>query len=240
MASITLTLSGNSSQLQSQYFPPIDLSDGQYVCGLVDFQTYNSIPNVNDSNNVFQFGVKGGPPIKITIPIGTYEVEDLGQYFKKQMELHDEQFTLKINKNTLTCEIFCSTDIDFTVTNSIGSLLGFNQSYLHANLSHFSHSNVDIMKVNIIRVECNITKGSYINGSPAHTIHEFSPRVPPGYKISEVPNNVIYYPITVKSISSFDITLIDQDNDLVDFRGERITIRLHIKKINQIKHTSTS
>lgn len=233
MASITLTLNGNSSQLQSQYFPPIDLSDGQYVCGLVDLQTYNSIPNVNDSNNVFEFGMDGEPSIKIIIPNGTYEVEDLAQYIQKQMDHHGEQFTLKANKNTLICEIICSTNIDFTVTNSIGPLFGFGQRYLHANWSHFSDSNVDIMKVNIIRVECNITKGSYINGSPAHTIHEFSPRVPPGYKISEVPNNVIYYPITVKSVSSFDISLIDQDNDLVDFRGERITIRIHIKKINQ-------
>lgn len=58
MASITLTLTGNSSQLQTQYFPSIDLSDGNYVCGLIDFQTFNSIPNVDETNNLFYFGYK--------------------------------------------------------------------------------------------------------------------------------------------------------------------------------------
>lgn len=59
MSSITLTLTGDSSQLSAQYCPAIDLSDdggGEYVCGLVDFQTFNSIPNIDESNNLFYFG----------------------------------------------------------------------------------------------------------------------------------------------------------------------------------------
>lgn len=56
MDSITLTLTGNSSQLQADYFPSIDLSGGDYVCGLIDFQTFNSIPNVDETNNAFHFG----------------------------------------------------------------------------------------------------------------------------------------------------------------------------------------
>lgn len=43
---LTITLSGNSSILTADYFPPIELVKHlDYVCGLVDFQTYNSIPN---------------------------------------------------------------------------------------------------------------------------------------------------------------------------------------------------
>lgn len=56
MSSITLTLSGNSAHLQAEYFPTIDLSDGNYVCGLIDFQTFNSIPNVDGTNNMFYYG----------------------------------------------------------------------------------------------------------------------------------------------------------------------------------------
>lgn len=236
MASITLTLSGSAPQLHSQYFPPIDLSDGEYVCGLVDLQTYNSIPNVNKSNSILQFDFGANRPGEIDIPTGTYEVDDLAKYLETELkERFDINFKLITNKNTLTTTIRCSATIDFTVKNTIGPLLGFSRKVLAPGFLHFSNRPVDILKVNVIRVECNIAKGSYINGIPAHTIHEFSPRVPPGYKISEVPNNVIYYPITIKSISTLDISLIDQDNDLIDFRGERITIRVHIKRIESNK-----
>lgn len=78
--------------------------------------------------------------------------------------------------------------------------------------------------------ECNLIKGSYLNEQPSHTIHEFSPIVPPGYKIIEAPHNVIYFPVTVKSIHNISLSIIDQKNRLINFRGETITLRLHIKK----------
>lgn len=56
MASIvTVTLSGHTSQLHAVYFPPIDLSDEDYVCGLVDLQTFNAIPNIDQTNNLFHY-----------------------------------------------------------------------------------------------------------------------------------------------------------------------------------------
>lgn len=231
MASITLTLNGNKSQLHADYFPPIDLSDGEYVCGLVDLQTFNSIPNVEQSNNKLYFGEDGDATNVIAIPIGTYEADDLAKYLKNRLADYNVTFDLIVSKNTLASQIRCDKCIDFSPSNSFGSLLGFKQRYLRANMWNYSDSTVNILKVNMIRVECDITKGSYLNNAPAHIIHEFAPRVPPGYKISEVPSNVIYYPIIVKSISSINIALIDQDNDLINFRGETIKIRLHIKKI---------
>lgn len=231
MASITLTLSGNSSQLRADYFPPIDLSEGDFVCGLVDLQTFNSIPNINESNNKFYFGKEGDVSNLFAIPMGTYEIDDLALYLKDRLAEYGVKFHLSANKNTLTSQIHSDVSIDFNHSNTIGSLLGFGRRYLRADMWNYSDSPVSILKVNMIRVECDITRGSYFNCAPAHTIHEFSPRVPPGYKISEVPSNVIYYPIIVKSISAINIALIDQDNDLINFRGETITIRLHIKRI---------
>ena len=91
---------------------------------------------------------------------------------------------------------------------------------------------VSILKVNALRVECNITTGAYINQNKVHTIHEFFPAVPPGYKIIEVPKQIIYLPISVKSIDHLQLKLVDQDGDLVNFRGEVITARLHIKRVS--------
>lgn len=155
----------------------------------------------------------------------------MAHYLKKRFERVGVKFELFANKNTLKCEIICSRSLDFSKPNSIGPLLGFRNKRLEAKDMHESDSPANILKVNVIRVECDLIRGAYINNTPAHTIHEFSPKVPPGYKINEVPNNVIYFPITVKSISSLNISLVDQDGYPVNFRGETITIRIHIKKV---------
>ena len=73
--SITLALSGNSSVLSANYYcAPIDLSD-EYECSLIDFHSYNSIPNVDYDNNLFHIGDK-----VIEIPIGSYELQDIVDY----------------------------------------------------------------------------------------------------------------------------------------------------------------
>ena len=43
--------------------------------------------------------------------------------------------------------------------------------------------------------------------------------------IIEIPAHVIYHPIAVKSINNIQIRILNQDSNLVNFRGEIITIR---------------
>ena len=62
-------------------------------------------------------------------------------------------------------------------------------------------------------------------------IPEFFPAIPPGYKIIEVLSQVIYLPVTVKSIDHLQIRIVDQDGRLDNFRGEVNTIRLNIKQV---------
>ena len=76
--SLTLTLSGKSTVLAGNYFPAIDLSDDEL--GLVIFETYHTIPNVNNSNNKFYF-VKDGA--EITVPEDSYEVRDINEFLKR-------------------------------------------------------------------------------------------------------------------------------------------------------------
>ena len=92
-------------------------------------------------------------------------------------------------------------------------------------------SSVKIFKINTLRVECNITTGAYINNKSVHTIHEFFPLVPAGYRIVEIPKSVIYLPVNVRSINYLQLKIVDQDNEVVNFRNETITIRLHLKSV---------
>lgn len=246
MASITLT--GNQSVLSAEFFPPIELKGDAHVCGLIDFQTFNSIPNIDircnkfyysEQNNVIKpidnneisgvFDYQISKDVEIVIPTGSYEIEDIASYLQKLLQ-NRINIHLRVNKNTLRSEIKCSHDINFEHSDSIASLLGFNNRKLEANILHISDHPVDINRINVIRIECNITSGAYINNQPSHTIHEFFPIVEPGYKIIEVPKHVIYLPVTVKTIHSLCVNVVDQNGQLINFRGETITVRIHIKK----------
>lgn len=223
--SITLEFSGNKSQLDVEYFPPIELRS-RYECGLISLYTYNSIPNINNTNNVFDIG-----PYTIKLPEGSYEINDIITYITEMVKKKNMGVKLEIipNLNTLKIEIKSSLPIYFNSPHTIGKVLGFSKQSILPNTLAESDLPVNINKVNSIRVECNLVNASYKNNELVHTIHEFSPDVSAGYKICEVPHNIIYFPINTTIISKVNIKLLDQDGDVVDFRNEKITIRLHLR-----------
>lgn len=232
MASITLTLTGNSSLLRTTFHPEIELDQRYtYSCSLLDFYTYNSIPNVHESNNKFHYRTNEKSENQvIIIPIGAYEVEQIGEFIGDALREKDHRFRLFPNLNTMKCRIESDVFIDFSQPNSIGSILGFGKQILKGETYHIADDIVNIQTVNSIRVDCDLTTGSFHNGKSTHTIYEFTPSVDHGYKISEQPKHLIYLPLIRHRISELNISIVDQDGRLVDFRGEKITCRVHIKR----------
>lgn len=169
----------------------------------------------------------------LELAVGSYELIDIEKEINKLLEpiLPGFKFTVHLDKVTLKCTLHCTHKLFGRDANSVAKVFGFDGSQvLNANIFTVAQSTVNIMPVNVVKFECNIISGAYSNGNPVRTIHEFYPTVATGYKIVEVPHNVIYLPITTRSISNICVRVVDQDGNLVDFRGETITLRLHIKK----------
>lgn len=231
--SYTVTFTGTSSVLQANFLPPLELGT-DYTVGLLSFDTYNTIPNIKkDVNDKFYF-----ENLTIQIPEGSYDIEALDSFLRDEIAHRNPSagFILRGNQNTLKAEIKSTKPVYFNFPDkphSIGPLLGFTQPNYVINPQHlYTESNdiVKILSVNTISVHCNIASGSFVNGDPDHSIHQFFPAVEPGYKIIETPNPVIYYPTNVRTVDNITVRLLDQNGELIDFRGEIITLRLHLKK----------
>lgn len=109
-----------------------------------------------------------------------------------------------------------------------------SQRKFESKKKYLSDHITKITNIDVIRVECDIVSGSYVNGKLCHTIHQFSHcKVSPGYKFIEVPQHIIYLPLKEKEkqLRTIQISVVDQDGHLIDFRGEQISCRIHIKKV---------
>ena len=225
-----ICITGRSSVLKCTLFPAYDLSSSsEWEMGFLDLFTYNSIPNVEENvNNMMYFESES-----VSLPTGSYEIEDINKSIVKLLEEKQSKikFELIANNNTLKSEIKCSSSIDFSKPNSLGKLLGFeNNRILEANKWHISPREVTINKVDVIRITCNLVRGSYRNGVEGHVLHEFYPVVEPGFKIVEKPTTIQFLPINKQSsLTEFEIRLEDQDGDLINFRGENINLRVAIR-----------
>lgn len=224
------SLTGTGSFLTTEIYPPLDLQ-GEYVLGLVDLSTYNSIPNIEkDVNDKFYYGNK-----VITIDEGSYEIEDINHVIRGKLANEDGTvpgFQLRANNNTLKTEIKTNVQIDFSKPGTIGEILGFSKKVLRPRQIHISDKPVKIIKVDTIKVHVNLVRGTFDNGVEGHVIHEFFPLVEPGFKIVEIPRTIVYLPVNTSTLNSITVALRDQTGALLNLRGETLSVRLHLKRIS--------
>lgn len=233
MSALLLTLKSQTSTLSIDFQPPIQLNpDYTYGLSLLSFHSYNSIPNIDDGSKFYVKDSKGIETI-ITLPEGSYEIGDIEAHIKQVLGVvKDDEFSLKPNNNTLKCEIRSSNySVDFQQPNGIGHLLGFSSRLLASGPLHTSDKPVNIIKVRTIHIDSNITSGAFYNDKPSHTIYEFAVGVDPGFAIDETPQHLIYLPvINRREIHNITLKVLDQNSNLINFRGEDLIIRLELKQ----------
>ena len=243
----TLLLSCNTTDFTTNLSPSIPLENNKrYEAALISIDLYNSIPNITQANNKFVYSIDNGTNWKtITLDTGSYQLQAINDEIQRQMIINDDynkesnEFYISITANISELKSIVnisntSYKVDFTVKDSVGSILGFDTIISHGY--NKSQKIVNITSINSVLVNVDIISGSYVNGNQSPAIYSFSPNsVPPGYFISEHPNPPIYYPLNRSYINSIKVWLTDQNNNLIDLRGETITVRLCIREIENKK-----
>src|SRR5271156_1433639 len=247
--SVSLILSGNSSDFTTVFNSIVLQPPYEYEAALLSIETYNSIPNIIEGkNNLFKY-FNGQDWKVISLQSGAYELDAINNEIKRQMRINGDNadiITISAEISTLRSIInilsaaeaaagaaAAAVQAEYKVAfeaGTIASLLGFSDGVLNPGYN-LSTNIVDIMPINTILVNLDIIQGSYVNGQASPAIYAFYPSVSPGYKIIERPSpSLTYFLLSRHDISRIRVWLTDQDGNIVDFRGERITNRIHIRR----------
>ena len=177
------------------------------------------------------------------IPLGSYSLADINKTLQRLIRKHtksndgkekkDPYLVLTGNRNTFKCELEIakkSTIVDLNIQNSIRSVLGFNAKKYHGGETYESENKVNILRVKTILVQCDVIKPSRVNGIPLPVIYNFFPKACPADMLIIQPEHLNYMPLTLNVISSMTASVTDQKGEILDLRGEQLTLTFHIRK----------
>ena len=221
----------NTAVFENNFPSPIMLDPYKiYGIAIESIDTYYSFPNIRE-NNVFAY-TKNGIETVLHLPIGCYDIETINSTIKELLGTDKDNITISTVVPQLKSMIHIEPNftVDFTKPNSINHILGFDAKILNAG-DYISDNIVNINKTNSIFVNCDLISDSYLNGYNSPIIYTFFPNVSPGYKIIKELPRLDFLKINRNQIDSIKVWLTDQDGDLIDFRGETITIRFYLGEL---------
>ena len=83
----SINFSGKCSIIRKSYYPPIKLDPKKKnELALIRLETYNSIPNIDENNNLIICEVNT-EVLNIKIPTGSYELSQINDVIQKQLEI---------------------------------------------------------------------------------------------------------------------------------------------------------
>ena len=228
---------------EEHLFQPLQTKNKQFKVGITFLSGYNGIFNVTNRNNKFYFkkNLIDEDFIQITIPSGAYEIESLNNEIKRIIidkeyyTIESYPITIKPNFSTLGSIVEIKPQgaiIGFVFDDSIGSLLGFDETILYEEYN-LSPNPVDILSFDNIFLETDIAQGMIFKGRRSGIIHNFTMDVDPGYKyIQKFRGGIQWYMMNTKDfVSSINFKLKNENDIFVSFNGQSITFRLSIKEI---------
>ena len=221
---------------------PLQTNNKQFKIAVTFPTAYIGTFNVTDKNNFyFKKQLIEEDFIQITISPGVFEIESLNEELKRIIidkdyySENDYPFTIKPKFSTLGSIIQNQPQgpiIGFVFDDTIGDLLGFNETILWEEYN-LSPNPVDILSFDNVFIHTDIVQGMIFKGERPGIVHKFTMNVDPGYKYNEkFRGGVEWYMMDTKDfISSINFKLKNENGNLISFNGQSITFRLSIKEV---------
>src|SRR6476646_6793867 len=154
------------------YTPPLTFNRPAELA-LLSISFYNSIPNVDSTNNKFIYSMDAGATYKtITIPIGAYEITDIKTRISDGMTANGDdssKIVITANSNTFHIETKLLTDqikVNYS-DGTVKSLFGYGSTTTNITGpgTFISPQVANISNLNRINLTCSGISGSYINSN---------------------------------------------------------------------------
>jgi hypothetical protein len=132
---ISFILSGNTSDFVTCHNSVMLDPNKEYEAALLSLDTYNSVPNITkNKKNVLKYSTDDDVTWKtIALDTGAYELQAINSEIKRQLIVNgDDESAINISANISKLTSIVNIEktrykIDFGVSNSIGSILGFEK-----------------------------------------------------------------------------------------------------------------
>ena len=223
---------------------PLQTNNKQFKIAVTFLTAYNGIFNITSKNNKFYFSksiIDDNHFQSITITQVSYEIESLNDEIKRiiidegYFTLEEYPFSIKPNFSTLGSIIEISNEesaISFKPDDSIRDLLGVNKTTIYEKYN-LSPNPVDIISFDNIFIETNIAQGMIFKQQKIGILHNFTMTVNPGYKyVERFEGGTSWYMLQTNDfISSINFKLKNENNEIVSFNGQSVTVKLSIKEI---------
>ena len=222
--------SGKGSTIKTVFEHPIILpEDHTYSVALCALHTSYSWPNLDIHNNKFIYHDRTEWKT-IRFPVGTYNLDNINSHLQEVLE---EKDMIKIYGDGSTLktviEIEDGYQVKFPEIGGLGDLLGFEPRTFTSG-KYQGDSIVEITAANSVLVQCDLINSSYIDGKKSNVIFTFNVIKQPGTRISISPKNLLYYPLAFNVISSFTVRLCNQKSELLNLRGEYLSVFFDIQQ----------
>ena len=242
----SIQINSSSSIINVNFSNPLKLNpELSYKVGVTAFAVFNLPRIINSSNNLLRYSKDAGVTWKtIAISPGAYQYSDLNPEIQTKLTANGDWVAdaivigVDLTSGKFTIKLATNYQIDFTIANSLRSILGFNSRIISTAGINLGDTIGSIEGgINTINIATDITDGGFIadkNGNLTKKGIIYSLpflSVPIGAKIVDVPACPIYYTLNQNILTSMNFSIVDENGKIIDFGGQTITFILHIKQV---------
>ena len=212
----------------------------KYVTYLSSFLGWQNVPNIlNGENDNFTYDNPSQISKTFIFEQGGYSISKISSYIDKfiiekgDQTLDQKHITFTLVDETLKIRMFVDTGfrVDFTPSNSVGAILGFNNQVYLAG-TYESTKVIQIQKTSYIQIYCSIAWGCIDqSGKIGNVLYNIPNTIPNGFRIKVEPNPIFEVDMEINLITEIYVWFKDDNGKYLYLNEEDFALTLVIKKL---------